>query len=67
MWSDASEQYQPTWINLGELEGFGGEVAVAYGVNALPKSYLLDSDGRVVHKDLSTDQLKEFLVREYGE
>ena len=67
MWSNASEQYRPTWINLGELEGFAGEVAVAYGVNALPKSYLLDSKGRIVKKDLSTDQLKDFLVQEYGE
>ena len=67
MWSYSTEEYKLPWINLGELKGFEGEMVMSYGVNFVPKGYLLDSEGQIVQKDLSTDQLKEFLVREYGD
>ena len=67
MWSQGTEQHELVWNNLGELGGFGGEVVEAYGVNAVPKIYLLNSQGQIVEKDLSTEQLKNFLVEEYGE
>lgn len=66
-WKEGSETYNPTWINLGELEDFEGEVVTSYGVNGIPKTYLLNSEGKIVQKDLSTDQLRDFLVEEYGE
>lgn len=65
-WAYTTEACELPWINLDELNGSCGEVAVPYGVYAFPKSYLLDSKGRIVHKDLSTDQLEEFKVREHG-
>ncbi|MCY3885576.1 MAG: TlpA disulfide reductase family protein [Gammaproteobacteria bacterium] len=67
IWSEGTEQYEPTWVNLGELKGFEGEVVTSYGVDVVPKGYLLDSQGHIVQKDLSTDQLADFLAEEYGE
>ena len=65
MWSYSTEEYELPWINLGELKGFEGEMVTSYGVNFVPKGYLLDSEGQIVQKDLSTDQLKVFLREEY--
>ena len=65
-WSYITEEDELPWINLGELEGFEGEMVLSYGVNFVPKGYLLDSDGQIVQKDLSTYQLKAFLENLYG-
>lgn len=66
LWSYSTEEYELPWINLGELEGFEGEMVMSYGVNFVPKGYLLDSEGQIVQKDLSTDQLAAFLEKEYS-
>ena len=42
-------------------------MAGAYGVQFIPKGYLLDSEGCVVQKDLMHENLKEVLVARYGE
>lgn len=65
-WSYSTEEYKLPWTNLGELKGFEGEMVMSYGVNFVPKAYLLDSEGQIVRKDLSTDQLATFLANEYG-
>lgn len=65
-WSDSTDEYEVPWINLGELKGFEGEMVMSYGVNFVPKAYLLDSEGQIVQKDLSTDQLATFLANEYN-
>ena len=66
-WEECSEEQELPWVNLGELKGFEGEIARSYGVTFIPKNYLIDSDGQVIHKDLSTDQIKTFLVRKFGD
>lgn len=67
IWSQGSEQHELPWVNLGELKGFQGEIARSYGVTFIPKSYLINPQGHIVQKDLSINQLKEFLVQKYGE
>lgn len=67
MWSYSTEEYGLPWINLGELKGFEGEMVTSYGVNFVPKGYLLDAAGQIVQKDLTTDQLKTFLGSVYGD
>lgn len=64
--SYSTKEYELPWINLGELKGFEGEMVMSYGVNFVPKAYLLDSEGHIVQKDLSTDRLAAFLANEYG-
>ena len=65
-WENGSEQHELPWINLGELEFWHGEVATAYGVHFIPKSYLIDKEGCILQKDLPTDLLEEVLVSRYG-
>lgn len=66
-WVTASEEHEIPWINLGEIEGWDGPTAAAYGVQFIPKGYLLDSEGCIIKKDLHTDKLNELLVAKYGE
>lgn len=66
-WQTGSEKHELPWINLGEIEGWEGEVAASYGVQFIPKGYLLDQEGCVIQKDLRPEKLKEVLVARYGE
>ncbi|MXZ54549.1 MAG: AhpC/TSA family protein [Gammaproteobacteria bacterium] len=67
LWADRSEEQELPWVNLGELKGFDGEIATSYGVTFIPKNYLIDSNGQIVDKDISTDKLEEFLVGKFSE
>ncbi len=66
-WIERSEELELPWINLGELKGFVGEVASSYGVTFLPKGYLVDGQGVIVQKNLTPEQLAEFLTQQFGE
>lgn len=66
-WQTGSEKHELPWINLGEIESWEGEVAASYGVQFIPKGYLLDQEGCVIQKDLRPEKLKEVLVARYGE
>ena len=66
-WVERSEELALPWINLGELKGFKGEVASSYGVTFLPKGYLVGADGVIVQKNLTPEQLEDFLVQEFGD
>lgn len=62
-WTEASEEYELPWVNLGELKGWRGEVATSYGVTGIPKKYLVNSEGQIVQKDASPEQLKALLAQ----
>ena len=66
-WVERSEELELPWINLGELKGFRGEVASSYGVTFIPKGYLVDADGVIVQKNLTPEQLEDFLAQEIGD
>lgn len=57
-WTDSSSEHNLPWINLGELEGWDGAVATAYGVQYIPKNFLVDNEGRIVEKDLAPHLLQ---------
>lgn len=65
-WEDSSEEHEIPWLNLGELESWHGEVAIEYGVRFVPKSYLVDSNGCILQKDLPTASLEEVLLSQFG-
>lgn len=64
-WAEGSEKYEIPWINLGELESWDGEVATLYGVHFIPKSYLIDSEGCILQKDLPIDLLEKVVVSRF--
>lgn len=66
-WHEATETYEFPWINLAELKDFTGPVAVEFGVEWIPMSYVLDSEGCILKKDLETAELADFLNARLGE
>ena len=65
-WEGGLEDNELPWINLGEIEGWSGETATTYGVNFIPKGFLVDSEGCITQKDLPTDKLETVLSGRYG-
>lgn len=64
-WAEGSEKYEIPWVNLGELESWDGDIATMYGVHFIPKSYLIDSEGCILQKDLPVDLLEKVLISEF--
>lgn len=66
-WQGGSEEHELPWIDLGEIKGWEGPIASAYGVQFIPKAYLVDSEGCILEKNIHTGKLEELLVARYGE
>ncbi|HEY8920713.1 MAG TPA: TlpA disulfide reductase family protein [Chitinophaga sp.] len=49
------------WIQVCDLKGFKNEVAVMYGVNAVPQNFLVDPNGMIIARDLRGEGLTEKL------
>ena len=62
LWETASEKFELPWINLAETDPANTEVSSTYGVRNIPKNYLLDSNGCIVQKDITTAQLERILA-----
>ena len=65
-WKGGVDEHELPWINLGEIKGWEGPIATMYGVNAIPKGFLVDSQGCIYKKNIRPAALKEFLVDRYG-
>ena len=64
-WAEATEDHELPWINLAELKETSRQVATMYGVSYIPKNYLLDNNGCIVSKDVSSSQLERILSEAY--
>jgi hypothetical protein len=51
-----------TWTQVSDLKYWKNEVAVMYGVNAIPQNYLIDAQGIIIGKDLRGDALNAKLA-----
>lgn len=49
------------WTHLLDLNGFQGDVAQLYGINAIPSNFLLDPEGKILAKDLVGEALDKKL------
>ena len=60
-WKAAIAKDGAAWRHLSDLTGWKSPLAAAYNVAALPASFLLDPEGRIVGKDLRGPALAEKL------
>ena len=51
-WLKAVEADKLPWTQVSDVKGFQTEVAVRFGITAIPQNVLIDPDGRVIAKDL---------------
>ncbi|MDR3713354.1 MAG: thioredoxin-like domain-containing protein [Puia sp.] len=61
-WKNAIRQDGYTWENVCDLNGYGGPVAALYTVTAIPNSFLLDKNGRIIAKNLRGKVLESKLA-----
>lgn len=60
-WLAASKRVAPPWINVSDLKAYESPVATKYGVNLIPRNFLLDKKGNIVARDLRGEALTEKL------
>ncbi|MBC7651639.1 MAG: AhpC/TSA family protein, partial [Deinococcales bacterium] len=56
-WQQAIKKDNLTWQHVSDLKGWNSEVAALYGVKGIPANYLLDTDGKIIAKDLRGNDL----------
>jgi peroxiredoxin len=58
-WKKAIQDDKLTWKNhVSELRSWSSSVAALYGVNSIPKTFLIDREGVIRYQNLRGDQLE---------
>jgi peroxiredoxin len=61
LWVNSIKDNHFDWLEVCDLKGHQNEVVVAYGINAIPQSFLVDPNGIIIAKNLRGDDLIEKL------
>lgn len=56
-WKRAIEEDGLNWKHVSDLKYWDNEVAVKYGVSSIPRSFLLDPEGKIIAVNLKVDDL----------
>lgn len=51
-WVKAIEEDELTWTHVSDLKYFNSAAAALYQINAIPATYMVDPEGRIIAKDL---------------
>ncbi len=60
-WVKAIKDDNLTWMHVSDLQYWQNAAARLYSVNAIPQSFLLDRDGKIIGKGLRGEQLEKKL------
>lgn len=60
-WKKAIADDKLTWSHAGELSDFEGSTVRLYQIEAIPSSFLLDPNGKIIAKNLRGEELNAFL------
>lgn len=66
-WKKAIQEDGITWKQTLDLAGTPRSVGQLYQIQAIPKTFLLDREGKIIAKDLRGPQLEEKLAEIFGE
>jgi peroxiredoxin len=61
-WVDAIKKDGLPWLQVSDLKGWNNAVGRLYGVRAVPQSFLLDKDGKVISNTLRDETLNAKLA-----
>lgn len=56
-WEKAIKDDQLSWLHVSDLQYWQNNAAQLYAVSAIPQTYLLDKDGKIIAKGLRSEQL----------
>jgi len=60
-WVNAIEEDHLPWAQMSDLKGWKNEAAQVYHISALPRSYLIDPEGKIIAQDLHYEKLENKL------
>ncbi len=60
-WVDAIFEDGLTWVQVSDLKYFNSVAAEVYQINAIPATYLIDPEGKIIGKDLRGPSLESKL------
>lgn len=60
-WVQAIKDDKLSWIHVSDLQFWQNTAARLYSVNAIPQTYLLDKEGKIIGKGLRGEQLEKKL------
>lgn len=61
-WLKAIHDDRLTWTNVWDQQTINGPLGQAYGIQGIPKNFLLDKDGKIIAKNLRGDELGQKLA-----
>lgn len=62
-WTRAIKDDGLVWTNVSDLKAWSSDLIISYRIKAIPTSYLLDPEGKIVAKNLRGADLEEFLKK----
>lgn len=65
-WVDAIAQDQLTWLHVSDLQFWNSKGAKTYNVSSIPKTFLIDENGKIIGKDLRGEALENKLAEVFG-
>ncbi len=60
-WASAIRKDNLVWANVSDLKFWRNEVALLYGVKTVPQNFLLDPQGKIIARNVSSETLSEKL------
>ena len=66
-WLKAIEQDQLGWLHVSDLKGWQNAVAKQYNITSIPKTILLDPEGKIIGKNLRGPSLEQKLEEIFGD
>ncbi|MDR6562336.1 MULTISPECIES: TlpA disulfide reductase family protein [unclassified Arcicella] len=61
-WIKAINADKLTWVHVSDLKGWQNEAAKMYAVSAVPMNFLLDKNGKIIAKNLRSEELHKKLA-----
>jgi len=61
-WLNAVKQDGMPWIQVSDLKGFKSDLAVKYGISAIPQNFLINPEGVIIAKDLRGEDVNQKLA-----
>jgi peroxiredoxin len=60
-WTNAIKKDKINWLQVNDGGGWDAQTAVKWGINAIPTSYLINKDGKLIAMDLEGKELEKAL------
>ncbi|WP_295769059.1 TlpA disulfide reductase family protein [uncultured Mucilaginibacter sp.] len=65
-WQRAIQDDKLTWQQVSDLKKWDGQVARAYQIQAIPSNFILDTEGNIIAKNITGQNLERFLNKTFA-